>query len=218
MADRALLEYLETFVSEDRRRRFREVLRTRTRFLTVVMEDVYQLHNTSAVLRSCEVFGIQDLHVIEARFSRRPDKNIALGAEQWVDLYRYGQPGECLKTLREQGYRIIATTPSEDGCPLEDFEPRQPAAFLFGTEKEGLSRELLEAADQQVRIPMVGFTESLNISVAASIILYQLTTRLRKSGVNWQLSEEEVLDKQLDWMVKSIKGAKGILKRYYENS
>lgn len=218
MVDHALLEYLETFISEERRHRFREVLRTRTRFLTVVMEDVFQLHNTSAVLRSCEVFGIQDLHVIEAQFSRRPDKNIALGAQQWVDLYRYSQAGACLKTLKGKGYQIVATSPSIGGCPLEEFNPKQPSALLFGTEKEGLSEELLQAADLRLQIPMVGFTESLNISVAASIILYRLSTQLRCSEVHWQLSEEEVFEKLLDWTMKSIKDSAGILKRYDQKS
>lgn len=209
-----MLQYLEAYVSPKRRERFIQVLATRTRYLTVAMEDVFQLHNASAVLRSCEVFGIQDLHLIENRFGRRLDKNIAMGAQQWVDVYRYGSALECMETLRAKGYRIIATTPGAEACALDDFSFDGPSALFFGTEKEGLSKAVFQGADSRLRIPMAGFTESLNISVAAAIILYRLSAVLRSSDLPWRLSEREILDKRLDWTMKSVKSLDGLLARY----
>ncbi|MDE3740717.1 TrmH family RNA methyltransferase [Maribacter polysaccharolyticus] len=214
MEDQQLLTYLERFISEERKERFIQVLEERTKFLTVAIEDVFQLHNTSAVIRSCEVFGIQTAHVIEGRFGKRLDKNIAMGAQQWVDVYRYGSTGDCIASLRDQGYRIVATTPHNDSCFLEDFEIEDKTALFFGTEKEGLSQEVLREADGFVKIPMAGFTESLNISVSAAILLQFLTVKLKGLQVPWQLSDREKLEKRLDWTKKSIKSIDKILERY----
>lgn len=216
MVDPELLEYLEGFISEARKARFIEVLEQRTNFLTVAIEDVFQMHNTSAVIRSCEVFGIQQLHFIEDRFGGQLDKNIAMGAQQWVDVYSYKNASSCMDSLREKGYKIIATTPHKDSCQLEDFSLKERTAIFFGTEKEGLSKEVLENADGFLQIPMIGFTESLNISVAAGIILHKLSTDLRKSDLNWGLSSSEILEKRLDWTKKTIKSIDSILERYYQ--
>ena len=214
MADEALLRYLEGFISEARRQRFLTVLQHRTRFLTLAMEDVFQLHNASAVIRTCEVFGLQDLHLVEARFAKRLDRKISLGAQQWVDVHKYSNSAQCISALREKGYAIVAATPVASGVSLETFRPERPSALFFGTEKEGLSSTVLQQADTQLRIPMTGFTESLNISVSVGIVLYQLTTSLRQSGLEWRLSEAEILEKRLDWTKKSIRSVREILKRF----
>ncbi|SRR5690554_6879748 len=211
-----LLEYLETIITPERRQRFIEVLQNRTKHFTVAVEDVYQLHNTSAVMRSCEVFGVQELHVIEERFSKRIDKQIAMGAQKWVDIFKHQDSMSCMEALREKGYRIIATTPHNDSVLLEDFDISTPAAIFFGTEKTGLSEQVMKHADGYLKIPMVGFTESLNISVSAAIILQNLTERLRRSAIKWQLTEEEMLEKRLDWTRKSIKDIDFIEKRFFE--
>ncbi len=216
MVDQQLLTYLEEFISIERKERFLRVLEERTKFITVAIEDVFQLHNTSAVIRSCEVFGIQSVHVMEDRFGKRLDKNIAMGAEQWVDVKRYENSKSCISYLRGEGYQIIATTPNDDSCLLEDFEMDKKSALFFGTEKEGLSEEVMQEADGFLKIPMVGFTESLNISVSAAIILQHLSSKLKKQGVPWQLSEVEKLEKRLDWTKKSIKSIDDILSRFYE--
>ena len=216
MVDIALLNYLETLITAERKKRFMEVLSERTNFLTIVMEDVYQLHNTSAVLRSCDVFGIQNLHVIETRFGDRLDKNIAMGAEKWVDLSRHENVRNCLADLRSKGYSIVATTPNVDGILIDEFKLEKPTALFFGTEKEGLSKEVLNNADQLIRIPMLGFTESLNISVSVAIILFEMSKKLRASAIEWNLSEEEVLEKRLDWSKKSIKSIDQIIMRFYK--
>ena len=209
-----LLNYLEGFISEERKKRFVDVLSNRTKFLTVAIEDVYQLHNTSAVIRSCDAFGVQDAHVVERRFGKRLDKNIAMGAEQWVDVYRYKTTNDCIASLKEDGYQIIATTPHNDSNFIQDFRVHTKTALFFGTEREGLSDEVLEQANGFLKIPMVGFSESLNISVSAAIILQQLCNQLRKSNLAWQLSEVEILEKRLDWTKKSIKDIEGIIGRY----
>jgi len=218
MVDLDLLAYLESFVSEERKARFREVLSKRTNFITVVTEDVFQVHNTSAVIRSCDVFGIQTAHLIEERFGQRLDKNIALGAQQWVDVHSYKKASDCIKHLRSKGYTLVATTPDSGAIPLEDFAFKRPVALCFGTEKEGLSDEVMDQADIKFRIPMVGFTQSLNISVSAAIILQKLTQALRSSDHPWELTEEEKLMRQFDWTVRSIKHVEEILARYQKDA
>ncbi len=209
-----LLHYLEGFLTEDRKRRFLEVLSKRTNYLTVAVEDVYQLHNTSAVLRSCDAFGIQEVHIVTDRFESKLDKNIALGAEKWVDVTHYSSTADCIAKIKEQGYQLVATSPHEKGIALADFEITTQTALFFGTEKEGLTPEVLEQADQFIKIPMVGFSESLNVSVAAAIVIQVLADRLRNTDLPWQLSEIEILDKRMDWTKKSIKNVEQIIDRY----
>ncbi|MEZ2415691.1 TrmH family RNA methyltransferase [Muriicola sp. E247] len=216
MEDPNLINYLETFVSGKRLQRFEEVLNLRTRYITVVMEDIYHLHNASAVIRSADIFGIQDVYIIEQRFSDRLDKKIALGAEKWTDIHRYGGTKECIDNLRAKGYKIFVTTPRSDACTLDQISVNQKMAIVFGAEKEGVSESALAAADEQIHIPMVGFTESLNVSVAAAIVLYQMTKKLRSSEHNWKLQEEEKAKIRLEWIKKSIKNIDKILARYQE--
>lgn len=218
MIDLDYLAYLEDFLTDSRKERFAAVLANRTNHFTIAMEDVYQLHNTSAVMRSCEVFGIQQLNVIEQKFGKRIDTQIAMGAQKWVDINRFNTMQNCMDTLREKGYQIIAATPHNDSCMLHEFDITKKSAIFFGTEKEGLSQEVIDQADGFIKIPMVGFTESLNISVSAAIIIQDITTRLRQSEVNWKLSEEEILDKRLLWAKNSIKDIKRIEERYYSRS
>lgn len=211
-----LLTYLEHFITEERKERFLQVISARTNHFTVAMEDVFQMHNTSAVVRTCEVFGVQQAHSIEGRFGKRLDAKIAMGAQKWVDVFRYNDTQSCIDTLRAQGYQIVATTPHKDAYFLNDFDISKKSAFFFGTEKEGLSQQVLSQADTYLKIPMVGFTESLNISVAVAIVLQQLTDKLRRSQVAWQLTDEERLSTLINWTKKSIRNVKDVLKRYEE--
>ncbi len=214
MVDLDLLAYLEGYLTEERKQRFLEVLQHRTKHITIAIEDVYQMHNTSAIIRSCDVFGVQEVHVVEDRFTKRLDKNIAMGAEKWVDVRRYHNTKDCITNLKQQGYQIIATTPHNDSTLLPEFYPDQKSAIFFGTEKEGLSDVVMHQADGFLKIPMVGFSESLNVSVAAAIIIQDLAHKVRASEVDWQLTEAEILDKRMDWTQKSIQHVKGIIKRY----
>ena len=215
MIDLDYLAFLENILTDNRKEKFLKVLKDRTNHFTIAVEDVFQMHNASAVMRSCEVFGIQELHVIEERYGKQIDKEIAMGAQKWVDISTYDSVTNCVNILKDKGYQIIATTPHENDCLMEDFDISRPSALFFGTERDGLSEEILRRADGFLKIPMVGFTESLNISVSAAIIIQNLTNRLRNSDIDWQLTEEEILEKRLDWAKKSIKDIKRIEERYY---
>ncbi|MBP6099575.1 MAG: RNA methyltransferase [Flavobacterium sp.] len=215
MIDLDYLHFLENILTENRKERFLEVLKNRTNHFTVAIEDVFQLHNTSAVMRSCEVFGIQQLNVVEEKYGKNIDKEIAMGAQKWVDVNRFESIENCIETLKNKGYQIIATTPHKEDCLLENFDITKPSALFFGTEKEGLSQEVLNAADGYLKIPMVGFTESLNISVSAAIIIQNLMNRLHRSDINWQLTDEQILEKRLQWAKNTIKDIKRIEERYY---
>ena len=217
MTDVALLNFLEGILTDNRKEKFLKVLANRTNHFTIAMEDIFQLHNTSAVMRSCEVFGIQELNVVEEKYGKSIDKEIAMGAQKWVDINRYESISDCIADLKQKNYRIIATTPHEEDCDLDDFDITQPSAFFFGTERNGLSEEVLKQADGFLKIPMVGFTESLNISVSAAIIIQNLMSRLRKSSIDWKLSEDEILERRLLWARNSIKDIKRIEERYFED-
>ncbi len=205
----ALYDYLSTFATENKRRKIEQVLVHRTRYLTVVLEDIYQPQNASAVVRSCECFGIQDLHVIENRNRFAVKVGVTQGAAKWIDIHRYHRPGQnstrdCLQTLREQGYRLIATTPHRGDTTPDELPLAGKMALMFGTEELGLSEEALNLADEFLRIPMYGFTESFNLSVSVAICLYALVHRLADSGIDWHLSPEEKIDIRLNWIKKII--------------
>ncbi|WP_298345167.1 RNA methyltransferase [uncultured Algibacter sp.] len=215
MTDLKLLEHLETYLTEHRKQRFETVLSQRTKHFTVATEDVYQLHNTSAVIRSCDVFGIQEVNIVEEQNSKRIDREIAMGAQKWVDLNRYHTVHDCISDVKQKGYQIVATTPHTDDCELHDFDVTKKSCFFFGRETEGLSKEVLDHADCYLKIPMVGFTESLNISVSAAIILQYVTTKLKQTDIKWQLSKNEILEKRVDWCKKTIKSYDEIVERFY---
>jgi len=205
----ALLKFYSEYLTDRRKARFEEVIKYRTRHITVVLEDVFQSHNASAVLRSCDLTGIQDVHAIENRNEYDVNKEIDMGSSKWLNLYRYNQSKhntlDAFKKLRSQGYRIVATTPHKNDQTLETLPIHDKTALVFGTELNGLTDIAIENADEYLRIPMYGFTESYNISVSAAISLFTLTERMRKSNINWKLSEEEKEDILMEWSRQSIK-------------
>ena len=220
MVDEKYIQYLEQFVTEKRRNLFKKVLNERTRHFTVAIEDIFQPHNASAVVRTCDIFGVQDMHVIESKYKFYASRLVAKGAQKWIDFSMYNKKDtnntlDCIAALKEKGYKIIATTPHNESCLLQDFDITQKSAFFFGVEKEGLSKDVMDNADGFLKIPMVGFTESLNISVAAAIILQDLRQKLKQSNIDWQLTELEKREKYLDWMEKSIKSIKKIKENYF---
>ncbi len=216
MIDIDYLHFLENILTDNRKQRFLEVLKMRTNHFTIAIEDVFQLHNTSAVMRSCDVFGIQQLHVVEERYAKSIDKEIAMGAQKWVDVNRFDSISDCITNLKSKGYQIIAATPHTTDCLLNDFDITPKSAFFFGTERDGLSAEVIKNADGFIKIPMSGFTESLNISVSAAIIIQNVMSRLHQSTVNWQLTPQQILEKRLEWAKNSIKDCKRIEERYYQ--
>jgi tRNA (guanosine-2'-O-)-methyltransferase len=211
-----LIKFLSGCVTDERWERFNSVIGNRTKHLTVVLEDIYQSHNISAVLRSCECFGVQDVHIIEQRNAFEVNSQIDLGSSKWLTIHKHNST-KCLTSLKQKGYRIIATSPNVDDCSLYDLNIDNKTALVFGTELNGLSDEAYSLADGFMKIPMFGFTESFNISVTVALSLHYLTDILRKSEVKWQLSEHEKNDILLEWLKESVKDSEKIIKHYYKD-
>jgi tRNA (guanosine-2'-O-)-methyltransferase len=215
-----LHSFLRQFVSEERLQAFHKVLAKRTRHIAVVVEDVYQPHNASAVLRSCDCFGIQDVHIIENRNAYHVSPGVTKGASKWLSLHRYRQEGgdntrSCITKLKSDGYHIVATSPHATEIGIGELDLSKKIALVFGNEAEGISQSSAAMADSFVTVPMLGFTESFNISVAAAICLYEVRSRLEKECANWRLSDEELATLEIEWMKKSIRNSEGIIKNYY---
>jgi len=213
-AEREVLEYLTQYVSPARRARIETVLGQRTRLVTVVLEDVYQPHNASAVLRSCDCFGLQDVHIVEGSNPYLINQDISLGAAKWLTLHRHAGLDECLAALRQSCCRLVAATPQDADCTLDELPVGGPTAFLLGTEESGLSAAALAAADLRVAVPLLGFTQSLNVSVCAAILVREAVARLRASGTDWRLSVAEQEALRLEWYRRSIRGVRHLEARF----
>lgn len=209
------IEYLAGFMTPEREQTLRNVLDERTRYMTICMENTFHPQNASALIRHCDAFGLQDIYTIEEVCRFRPNVNIVKGTDKWVTFHRSGSTGEAISALRERGYRIIATTPHSGDCTPESFDVASgPFALVFGTEHEGISNEVTDAADGFIKIPMQGFVESLNVSASAAILIYMLSQRVRENVSGWELSEGEKAAILFDWMKKTVKDSKRILDRY----
>jgi tRNA (guanosine-2'-O-)-methyltransferase len=212
MTDKGLIKYLSEFATGDRLKRFYEVLANRTRYITVVLEELYQQHNASAVLRTCDCFGIQDVHIIEGKNKFNVNDSIALGASKWLSIYKYKMSevslANTISGLKAKEYRIVATVPDSGALCLDQFDLNKgKIALLFGSELNGLSEEIKGLAEEFLYIPMTGFTESFNISVSAGIILHLLTQQLNKSKIAWNLGEDEKDELILNWLRESVKSS-----------
>lgn len=209
-----LYQEATALISDNKRTLFDRIAPLRTRHIAVVLEDIYQSHNASAVLRSCDCFGVQDIHVVEARNPFNPAGDVAVGSSKWVDFYSYPDTPSAYYRLRQLGYRIVATTPHTDDTLITELDISQPTALVFGTELTGLTPQAIELADAYVKIPMFGFTESFNISVCAALSLFELTSRLRaSSSIPWQLSPDDILDLKLHWCTQAIRDGEKVLQQ-----
>lgn len=212
-----LYEALSELFSENKRNLFDRLVQHRTRHIAVVLEDIYQSHNASAVLRSCDCFGVQDVYVVENRNPFNPAGDVAVGSSKWVDYYKHRDIKEAYKQLHDKGYRIIATLPHENDTMIGDLDLSTPVALVFGTELTGLTNEAVEGADGYVKIPMYGFTESFNISVCAALSLFSTTERIRRDpAIHWQMSAEEQLELKLYWSLQVIRDGENVLKNVIE--
>ncbi|MBW6535450.1 MAG: RNA methyltransferase [Mariniphaga sp.] len=215
-----LINHLSQFVTEERLKLFEKVLENRTTYITLVLEDIFQPQNASAVLRTCDCFGIQHIHIIENRNEFTVDREVAMGASKWLSLHKYNQKEqnslEAIKKIKKMGYRIVATSPHINDQLLPEFDLTQgKAAIVFGSELPGISETIMNEADEFLKIPMYGFTESFNISVSAAIVLYQLSQKLRNQPeINWKLSEEESNEIELAWLRATIKRSSAIEKKF----
>lgn len=211
-----LIEGLEQFVTDERKERLLSVLDNRTRHVTVVLEDLYQTQNISAVMRSCECYGIQDAYIVENRNTFEIHKDISMGADKWLTLHHYPHSEhnvkQCIDDLHARGYTVIATLPDEKRTTIMDLPVERKTAFLFGTELTGLSEEAVRYADGAALIPMYGFTESFNISNSAAIILSHFSERLRHSEVDWKLTPNEREELYFSWLQKSIRNSESLIR------
>lgn len=206
-----LVEQLMYHVSDNKKMLFEKILNDRTRHITVVLENIFQPHNASAVLRSCDCFGIQDVHIIENGNKYETSVGVDMGASKWLTLHKYNKLENntlvAIKNLKEKGYKVLATTPHTNDCLIDELDIEQPVALMFGTELTGLSEIAMKHADGFVKLPMYGFTESYNISVSAALALYELRKKLHQLNVNWHLSDEEKLDLTHEWLKKVIRSS-----------
>ncbi|MCB0763402.1 MAG: RNA methyltransferase [Flavobacteriales bacterium] len=218
MTDQETYTRLCEFISENKRDLFDRLAPLRTRHITVVLEDVYQPQNASAVVRTSDLLGIQDIHIIENRNKFTVNPDVTLGSSKWVGMHRYRGPenntGQCIDALRKAGYAIVVTSPRAPEITPNTIDLERPMAFCFGTELTGASDELMAAADVSMRIPMYGFTESYNISVSAAIVLYTVMERLRASNIPWQLDAAGVMALKLQWARKVVHSAAHLEERF----
>lgn len=213
--DKELLTYLKSYVTENKLQVFDKVLQHRTQHLTVILEDIYQSHNASAVLRSCDCFGVQDLHIVEVNHNYTVNKKVVKGSAKWIDRHHYDNTASAYTHLKEKGYKIVATSPHAE-MTLENLPLDDKVALVFGTEKEGISDYAGEEADYKIRIPMYGFTESFNISVSAAICLNQITTRLHNSdSIDWQYTAEDRKRLEARWVMKVLNSPDKYVADYY---
>lgn len=216
-----LLNYLLNFASDERKNLFLTKIAERTRFLSVVLEDIFHPQNASAVLRTCDCIGIQDIHIIENNNPYTLNPDVVLGSNKWLTLKHYNtahqNTGTCLQKLKEKGYDIVATALHEDAISITEFVPKKKTAIVFGTELTGISETVKKHANRFIKIPMYGFTESFNISVAAGISLFTLAEKIRSSK-QWKIPEEEQIDILLNWAHQSIKRSKELEIQFLKDS
>src|ERR1700739_3698074 len=215
-----LINYLSGFVTEERKKRFAEVMKNRTRYVSIALEDIYQPHNASAVLRSCDCFGIQNVHIIEHENKYTVNPDLALGSYTWLTMHKDNKTTNntmsCIESLKAKGDAIAVPSPHKDSYTIETVPLNKKLALFFGTEMQGMSEQLEKNAEIFVKIPMLGFTESFNISVAAALSMYTLSSRLRKENINWQLSETEQDEIMVQWLRNTIPRADILEKDYLE--
>ncbi len=213
-----LWKYLTTQITPERRQRLEKVADQRTRFLTVVVEDIYQAQNASAVLRTCECLGVQDVHIIENENEYHLNPLVVQGSSYWLTMKQWNKnpnnSEECLLHLKNEGYKIVSTSLHDNAVSLMDYRISEKTALVFGNEKNGISDIVRQHTDQFLRIPIVGFTESFNVSVSAAICVFQLTTALRNSEFCWQLSEIEKRELLIEWVSKNMVNPELVIEKY----
>ena len=215
---RELISHLSAFVLPERLSRFDEIISQRIGHMHLALEDVYQAHNASAVLRSADCFGMQHLHFIENRNRYKISGEVALGASQWLSIERHSGTADTFRAFREQGFRVVATSPHANDTTIYKLPVDRKFVLVFGTEKEGISPEGMEHADEFVQIPMYGFTESLNISVCAAICMHELSRRIREEVPGAFLPQAERDQVYLHWLMQSIRKSDLIVKEFVKRN
>ena len=210
------IEYLEKYSSAEKCERIKTISQQKTDHVMIVLEKIFQPDNISAVLRTAEGLGVNTVSLIENEHGYKNNRTVDKGSGQWLNLKKYQTTESCFKELKDAGYTIIATSPHAKAFPLSRLPLDKKIALVFGTETTGVSQYVLDNADGYVTIPMYGFTESFNISVAAALCLYDVTRRLHETDtINWKMSPEEQKMLALTWLRNSVSGAQEIERRFF---
>lgn len=186
-----VLKHLAPRLTSERWARIQQVVASRTCDVVPVLENIYDRGNTSAVFRSAEAMGFQVVHLIELSEKFKEANRVTAGADKWLDVVRWKDTRSCVLHLKEQGYQVLATHLDTRARPLTAMELTKPTAIVFGNEKDGISPEMQELADQSVILPMRGFVQSYNISVAAAIAFQTIASERDRRGLGGTLSESE---------------------------
>ncbi|MEZ4937395.1 MAG: RNA methyltransferase [Crocinitomicaceae bacterium] len=222
MDKKELLAKLRNLITVNKNELFDEIVEKRTRHLTLIIENMFQEQNASAVIRTAECLGLQDVHIIENNNKLKINRDIALGSSKWMSIHQYYQNEnntlDCIQHLKKQGYTIVATSPHENDLSISELPVDRKTALMFGTELTGLSKIALKEADVHVKIPMYGFTESYNLSVSAGICIYDFINRMKKSNIDWSLSEDEKVDILYDWCKKTINRSDRVIENLLKDS
>lgn len=206
--------YIKQFLTDERLAKIEHYAPESSDFVLPVMEDIFQFRNAAAIVRSVEACGFHKIVAMESENQFNPNLRVTKGAETWVEVEKLPHNLESLKQIKNRGYKILAVSPENNATMIPDYEIKEPVALVFGTEKEGVTEEILEFADETLAIPMYGFTRSFNVSVAAAICFYELKQKLIKSGLDYKLSEEKLWHMKLRWAVNSIASGPQILEKY----
>ncbi len=217
----SLINHLKKFIVDERKELFEKKIKERTQHLTIVLENIYQGRNISASIRSADCFGIQDVHIIENNNFFNQDTSVSIGSEKWISLFRHNKKKENTKKtinkLKKDGYKIVVTTPHAKKKTLFDVDISQKIALFFGSEGDGCSETALNLADEQIKIPLYGFSESFNISVSVALCLQHLTYKLRNSNLNWKLSTNEKEKIMIKWLKSSVRSSEKIEREFIKN-
>ncbi len=215
---RERIDYLTEFMTPERRATLEGTIARRTTEMTILSENTFHSQNASALMRHCEAFGLQQMHAVEELCDFKTYADIVRGTDKWVDLTRYTNTREAIAALKGAGYRIVATTPHIQDSTPENFDvTKGKFALVFGTEHSGISQEIIDEADEFLKIPMCGMVESLNVSASAAILIYMLSQRLRDTTTYWQLPKLEQMEILYRWMRESVRESEKVLKRRFDD-
>jgi tRNA (guanosine-2'-O-)-methyltransferase len=218
MQNQEIFHYLQQFLTEERLQKINFFAPESSDFVLPVMEDIFQFRNAAAIVRSVEACGFHKIVAMESENVFNPNLRVTKGAETWVEVEKLPHSLDSIKKIKNRGYKIVAVSPEKNATLLPDFSISEPVALVFGTEKEGVTEEILDFADETLAIPMYGFTRSFNVSVAASICMYELKQKLLKSGIDYKLSEEKMWQMKVRWAVNSLASGEQILAKYLKEN
>lgn len=207
-------EYLKQFLTEERLRKIEHFAPESSDFVLPVLEDVYQFRNAAAIVRSVEACGFHKVVALQEENNFEPNLKVTKGADTWVEVEKLPRNMESFQKIKDKGYKIVVVSLENNAKMLPEYEITEPIALVFGTEMEGVSQEILDFADETLAIPMYGFTRSFNVSVAASLCMYELKQKLMKSNIDYKLDDEKLLRMKIRWAVNSIKSGEQILAKY----